>query len=99
MPGDEPEFAGEQEIDPALDAAEAFKRLVFMCVPPKTYGQSRIGPAAHRRFIAIVWVVCPEVYEGKSQADMAAMCGMSLRAFKYACQAVNATIAARKTKK
>ncbi len=89
-------FAGEQDADPVKDA---FKRLIYLCVPPKTYGQVRLGPAAYRRFIATIWIVTPEVFEGRTQEQMAEMCGMSLRAFKYTCANVNAAIASRKKRK
>lgn len=86
-------FADEQQ------GVEAFRRLLFLCLPPQTYGQVRLGPAAQRRFIATVYVVAPEVFGGKSQGEMADMLGMREDQFKKDCRTVRATLAARKPAK
>jgi hypothetical protein len=89
------EFAGEQVETRGVDA---FRRLLFMCLPPKIYGQVRLGLATQRKFIATVWVVSPEVFEGKTQIEMAAMLRMSRRGFIKACDEVRAAIENRKKK-
>ena len=100
--GEPEEFADKHECATAtalgmsLTAEEAFNRLVYMCVPPKTYGQVRLGQATHRRFIATVWVVCPEVFEGMSQAEMGETLGMSEDRFKKLCGLARSAIHARK---
>lgn len=93
----EGEFGAEQVA--AQAAAEAFRRLIYAVVPPKTYGQVRIGKATHHRFIAFVWLYAPEVFEGRSQEQMAAMLGITCRAFEKQLAVARATVTARKAKK
>ena len=69
-------FAGK------LDGADLFRRLVIECLPVRTYGEIRRSVAGHRRFVALVYRIAPEVFQGMTERELAARLGIKERAFR-----------------
>ena len=65
-----------------LDGADLFRRLVIQCMPPRTYGELRRWEAGHRRMVALVFRIAPEVFEGMTERELAARLGIRERAFR-----------------
>jgi hypothetical protein len=63
------------------DAADIFRRLFVMCLPPRTYSDLRHVRGAYHRMVALAFTVAPEVFEGRTAKTVAQQLGITPRCF------------------
>jgi len=75
---------------PEAIGLELGRALLESCVPPLPYrgGRVDLATAVGRRFIATVYALAPEVFEGRRQVEMADLLGITDRAWREQIAAV-----------
>lgn len=80
---------------PAEDLQRVVRGLLCLMLPPASYGGSRRFEAGYLRFLALVWVMSPELIGERSEEAFADRLGIERKTFNVQVHAVKALLAGK----
>lgn len=80
---------------PAEDLQRVVRGLLCLMLPPASYGGSRRFEAGYLRFLALVWVVSPELFGQPSEEAVADLLGIERQTFNVQVRAMKALLAGK----
>lgn len=78
---------------PAEDLQRVVRGLLCLMLPPATYGGSRRFEAGYLRFLALVWVMSPELIGERSEEAFADRLGVERQTFNFQVRTMKALLA------